>query len=180
MKENDIFDVTIVGGGPAGLYAAFYSGLREMKTKIIEYQPNLGGKVHVYPEKMIWDVGGVTPISGAKFIEQMVSQGLTFQPEVVLGEKVVSIQRDSGRHFVLQTSSGQKHFSKTIILAVGSGILKPTKLDVIGAEKFEVTNLQYTVKSLERYKGKTVLISGGGMQRLIGRMNWSLSPKKYI
>jgi thioredoxin reductase (NADPH) len=52
---HEIFDVTVIGGGPAGLYSAFYSGLREMKTKIIEYQPQLGGKVHVYPEKMIWD-----------------------------------------------------------------------------------------------------------------------------
>lgn len=58
MAERDVFDVTIIGGGPAGLYSAFYSGLREMKTKIIEFQPFLGGKINVYPEKIIWDVGG--------------------------------------------------------------------------------------------------------------------------
>ncbi len=51
MNTNHIFDVTIIGGGPAGLFSSFYSGLREMKTKIIEFQPYLGGKVHVYPEK---------------------------------------------------------------------------------------------------------------------------------
>lgn len=51
MSRNEVFDVTVIGGGPAGLYSAFYSGLRGMKTKIIEYQPMLGGKVHVYPEK---------------------------------------------------------------------------------------------------------------------------------
>lgn len=65
-----------------------------MKTKLIEYQPRLGGKVHVYPEKMIWDVGGLTPVPGAKLIEQLVEQGLTFNPEVVLNEKVESISRD--------------------------------------------------------------------------------------
>ena len=70
MHDKELFDVTIVGGGPAGLFAAFYSGLREMKTKIIEFQPFLGGKVHVYPEKMIWDVGGLTPVPGSQLIEQ--------------------------------------------------------------------------------------------------------------
>ena len=62
MSRNELFDVTVIGGGPAGLYSAFYSGLRGMKAKIIEYQPMLGGKVHVYPEKMIWDVGGLAAL----------------------------------------------------------------------------------------------------------------------
>lgn len=162
MNQEELFDVTIIGGGPAGLYAAFYSGLREMKTKLIEYQPKLGGKIHVYPEKMIWDVGGQTPITGAKLIEQLVEQGLTFNPNVVLNEKVESIQRNEEGIFVLRTGSGQKHFSKTVIVAVGSGILKPQKLEIEGAERFEVSNLNYTVKSLKHFKDKTVIISGGG------------------
>ncbi|MCM3039423.1 NAD(P)/FAD-dependent oxidoreductase [Paenibacillus motobuensis] len=162
MHNKELFDVTIVGGGPAGLFSAFYSGLREMKTKIIEFQSFLGGKVHVYPEKLIWDVGGLTPLPGSQLIEQMVAQGLTFQPDVVLGEKITSISKDDEDHFVLHTDSGQMHYSKSVILAIGGGILKPIKLDIEGAERFEVTNLHYTVKSLERFKNKTVLISGGG------------------
>ncbi|MFD0696692.1 NAD(P)/FAD-dependent oxidoreductase [Paenibacillus sp. GCM10027628] len=162
MDQPDLFDVTVIGGGPAGLYSAFYSGLRELKTKIIEYQPQLGGKIHVYPEKMIWDVGGLTPVPGAKLIEQLVQQGLTFQPEVVLSEKVESIKRNEKGIFVLHTASGEQHFSKTVIVAVGSGILNPKKLEIEGAERYEVSNLNYTVKSLERFKGKTVIISGGG------------------
>lgn len=162
METGHVYDVTIIGGGPAGLYAAFYSGLREMTTKIIEYQPFLGGKVHVYPEKMIWDVGGLTPVSGAQLIDQLTTQGRTFNPEVVLGEKVTSITKDDRGTFILHTASGQRHYSRTVILAVGGGILKPTKLTIDGAERFEVTNLHYTVKSLARFKGKTVLISGGG------------------
>lgn len=160
--EQTVYDVTIIGGGPAGLYSAFYSGLREMKTKLIEYQPFLGGKVNVYPEKMIWDIGGLTPVTGEQLIRQLIEQGLTFQPEVVLSEKVTSISRGEDRLFTLHTASGAKHYSRTIILAIGGGILKPTKLDIEGAERFEVTNLHYTVKSLGRFKGKTVLISGGG------------------
>lgn len=162
MSSEQLYDVTIIGGGPAGLFSAFYSGLREMKTKIIEYQTYLGGKVHVYPEKMIWDIGGLTPVTGERLIEQMVQQGLTFEPEVVLGEKVTSINKGEDGNFIIQTSSNQKHFSKTVILAVGGGILKPTKLEIEGAERFEVSNLHYTVKSLSRFQGKTVLISGGG------------------
>ncbi|RKP49997.1 NAD(P)/FAD-dependent oxidoreductase [Cohnella endophytica] len=162
MNDREILDVTIIGGGPAGLFSAFYSGLREMKAKIIEFQPFLGGKVNVYPEKMIWDVGGLTPTTGERLIEQLIAQGKTFDPEIVLGEKVTSISKDSEGIFVLHTSSGRMHYSKTVILAVGGGILKPTKLQLEGAEKFEVANLHYTVKSLGRFKGKTVLISGGG------------------
>ena len=162
MEQLELFDVTVIGGGPAGLYSTFYSGLREMKTKLIEYQPQLGGKIHVYPEKMIWDVGGLTPIPGEKLIEQLVEQGLTFNPKVVLNEKVESIVRNEDGIFVLQAASGQMHFSKTVIVAVGGGILNPQKLKIEGAERFEVTNLNYTVKSLKRFKDKTVIISGGG------------------
>ncbi|WP_282137058.1 NAD(P)/FAD-dependent oxidoreductase [Rossellomorea aquimaris] len=162
MDNHELFDVTVIGGGPAGLYSAFYSGLREMKTKIIEFQPTLGGKIHVYPEKMIWDVGGLTPIPGAKLIEQLVQQGLTFDPSVVLNEKVESITRNEEGIFILEGSSGEKHYSKTVIIAVGSGIINPQKLDIEGAERFEVSNLNYTVKSLKRFKDKTVIISGGG------------------
>lgn len=159
---SELFEVTIIGGGPAGLYSAFYAGLREMKVKIIEFQQFLGGKVHVYPEKMIWDVGGVTPIPAEQLIQQLVKQGLTFDPEVVLGEKVTSVTKNDEGNFVISTASGQQHYSKTVILAVGGGILKPTKLELEGAEKFEVSNLHYTVKSLTRFKDKTILISGGG------------------
>ncbi|ABS20692.1 MULTISPECIES: NAD(P)/FAD-dependent oxidoreductase [Bacillus cereus group] len=181
MNKEELFDVTVIGGGPAGLYSAFYSGLREMKTKIIEFQPHLGGKIHVYPEKMIWDIGGLPPITGAKLIEQLVEQGLTFQPEVVLNEKVESITRDEYGTFLLTTSSGQQHFSKTVIIATGSGILKPQKLAIEGAERFEVSNLNYTVKSLKHFKDKTVIVSGGGNSAI----DWAnelepLAKKVYV
>jgi thioredoxin reductase (NADPH) len=165
MSAQEVHDVTIIGAGPAGLYSAFYAGLREMKTKIIEYQPFLGGKVNVYPEKMIWDVGGLTPVTGEQLIKQLIQQGTTFDPTIVLNEKVVSIAEEEGC-FALHTNSGQIHYSKTVIIAIGAGILKPMKLQVEGAEKFEVTNLHYTVKSYARFHNKTVLISGGGNSAL--------------
>lgn len=181
MNQQELFDVTVIGGGPAGLYSTFYSGLREMKTKLIEYQPKLGGKLHVYPEKMIWDVGGVTPLPGAKLMEQLIEQGLTFDPEVVLNEKIESISRNQEGIFVLRAASGKEHYSKTVIVAVGSGILNPKKLEIEGAERFEVTNIHYTVTSLKRFKDKTVVISGGGNTAL----DWanelaSIARKVYI
>jgi len=63
---------------------------------------------------------------------------------------------------VLQAASGHVHYSKTVIVAVGSGILKPQKLQIEGADRFEVSNLHYTIQSLKSFKDKTVLISGGG------------------
>src|SRR5699024_5589848 len=121
MRHHQLFDITIIGGGPAGLYSAFYSGLRNMKTKIIEHQKELGGKVHVYPEKIVWDVGGVPPVPGATLIDQMVEQGLTFQPEVALQTTVDSITREEDGNFLIHTSKGEIHYSKAIILAVGGG-----------------------------------------------------------
>jgi len=79
-----------------------------------------------------------------------------------VNEKVESITRREDGIFVLHAASGVEHYSKTIIIAVGSGILKPTKLEIEGAERFEVSNLNYTVKSMQRFKDKTVIISGGG------------------
>ncbi|WP_246943744.1 NAD(P)/FAD-dependent oxidoreductase [Bacillus pinisoli] len=162
MEQIETFDVTIIGGGPAGLYSSFYSGLREMKTKIIEFQPFLGGKIHIYPEKMIWDVGGLTPTPGAKLIDQLVEQGLTFNPTVVLNERITSISKDEKGLFILKAASGARHYSKTVIVAVGSGILKPQKLHIEGAERYEVSNLHYTVKTLKYFKDKVVVVSGGG------------------
>ncbi|WP_096439236.1 NAD(P)/FAD-dependent oxidoreductase [Alteribacter populi] len=162
MNAIDMYDVTIIGGGPAGLYSAFYSGVREMKTKIIEYQPTLGGKVQLYPEKIIWDVGGLPPTSGEKFMEQLIIQGLTFKPTVKLNTKVTSISKSVDGTFRVHTNKGEVHLSKTVIVAVGGGIITPQRLDIKGAERFEVTNLHYTIQSLKRFKGKSVLISGGG------------------
>ncbi|NIK79194.1 thioredoxin reductase (NADPH) [Paenibacillus castaneae] len=181
MDGAELFDVTVIGGGPAGLYSTFYSGLREMKTKIIDFQSQLGGKIHIYPEKMIWDVGGHTPLTGEQLIEKLVEQGLTFNPEVVLNEKIESISRNEEDIFILQAASGQKHYSKTVIVAIGGGIFSPQKLEIKGAERYEVSNLNYTVKSLKRFKDKTVIISGGGNTAI----DWaneleSIAKKVYI
>ncbi|MGG2052959.1 NAD(P)/FAD-dependent oxidoreductase [Lysinibacillus pakistanensis] len=161
MKE-ELYDVTIVGGGPAGLYTAFYSGMRDLKTKIIEYSSQLGGRMLIYPEKMIWDVGGVPPILGGQLIEHLIEQAKTFDPTIVFNQKVEHLEKQSDGTFILTSSTGEKHYSKTVILAVGYGVLSMQKLEIEGADKYEVTNLHYTVQELEIFRDKHVLISGGG------------------
>ncbi|WP_017471268.1 NAD(P)/FAD-dependent oxidoreductase [Amphibacillus jilinensis] len=162
MSGIELYDTTIIGGGPAGLYAAFYSGLREMKTKIIESQSELGGKVRFYQEKKIWDVGAIPVITGYQLIEQMTEQARTFSPTIVFNQTVTSIRQMESGTFLLETRDGSEHLSKTVIVAVGSGVINPNKLTLDGAERFEQTNLHYQVKPLEHYRNRTVLISGGG------------------
>ncbi|WP_313894074.1 NAD(P)/FAD-dependent oxidoreductase [Psychrobacillus sp.] len=163
MKEElELYDVTIIGGGPAGMYSAFYSGMRDLKTKIIEYGPKLGGRMLIYPEKMIWDVGGVTPILGEQLISQLEEQAKTFDATIVLNQQVVGMERLEDETFILSTASGEKHHTKTVILAVGYGVLTMQKLEIEGADRYEVTNLHYTVQELEVFRDKNILISGGG------------------
>jgi len=159
---EELYDVTIVGGGPAGLYTAFYSGMRDLKTKIIEFSSQLGGRMLIYPEKMIWDVGGVKPILGGELIQQLIQQAKTFDPTIVLNQKIEKLEKLSDGTFILTSATGEKHYSKAIILAVGYGVLSMQKLEIEGADRYEVTNLHYTVQELEIFRNKHILISGGG------------------
>ncbi|MFF2886984.1 NAD(P)/FAD-dependent oxidoreductase [Paenibacillus sp. NPDC057967] len=158
----ELYDITIIGGGPAGLYAAFYSGMRDMKTKLIEAKEELGGRLLIYPEKMIWDVGGITPIRCEQLIQQMIQQAHTFDPTIVLGQQISGLERLADGTMLLTAVTGEQHHTRTLVLALGYGVLKMAKLDIEGAERYEVTNLHYTVQELEGFRGKRVLISGGG------------------
>ncbi|WP_338147632.1 NAD(P)/FAD-dependent oxidoreductase [Macrococcus armenti] len=157
---SNIKDVTIIGGGPAGLYASFYAGLRGLSVRIIEYNQQLGGKLNLYPEKIVWDIGAMPAKPAAYIMEDLIKQGMTFYPEVKLNEKVLNIKKCTD-HFEVETNAAT-YLSRTVILAIGSGIINPVKLEIKDAERFEINNLHYVVRSLQRFKGKRVLISGGG------------------
>ncbi|WP_150270909.1 NAD(P)/FAD-dependent oxidoreductase [Paenibacillus tepidiphilus] len=161
-EQLELFDVTIIGGGPAGMYTAFYSGMRDLKTKLIEAKEELGGRMLIYPEKVIWDVGGVTPILCGQLIQQLEQQARTFDPTIVLGQQIVEQERQEDGTYILTSATGERHWTRTVILAIGYGILQMAKLEIEGAERYEVTNLHYTVQELEPFRGKAVLISGGG------------------
>nr|WP_306220585.1 NAD(P)/FAD-dependent oxidoreductase [Cohnella sp. WQ 127256] len=158
----ELYDVTIIGGGPAGMYSAFYSGMRDLKTKLIEAKEELGGRMLIYPEKMIWDVGGFAPVVCEQLITQLAHQATIFDPTVVFGQQITGLERQEDGTYVLLAESGERHWTRTLILALGRGILKMAKLEIEGAERYEITNLHYTVQELEPFRGKRVLISGGG------------------
>lgn len=161
MSEQDIFDITIIGGGPVGLFAAFYAGMRNAKTKIIETLPVLGGQVALlYPDKIIYDVGGYAGVTGKKLVKELIAQMQHFDQEVCLEEQVQEIEKKDGL-FKLTTPKGI-HYSKTVIVATGQGVFKPRKLTLDGADAYESNNLHYIVGNLEQYKGKNVVICGGG------------------
>ncbi|MFD2831012.1 NAD(P)/FAD-dependent oxidoreductase [Corticicoccus populi] len=160
---KDIYDITIIGSGPAGLFSAFYAGLREMKTKILEGNPELGGKVKVYPQKMVWDVGGVKPVTGQQLIDDSIEQALTFDPAVELNTIVTGISKDDDGIFNIHTESKTVHYSRTVIVAIGgSGIISHQKIDVPSAESYEGKGLHYTVFDVKDFDNKDVLVSGGG------------------
>lgn len=158
----ELYDITIIGGGPAGMYATFYSGMRDMKTKLIEAKEELGGRLLIYPEKMIWDVGGMTPIRCEHLIQQMIQQAHTFDPTIILGQQISGLERLGDGTMLLTSATGEKHHTRTLILAIGHGVLRIAKLDIEGADRYEVSNLHYTVQELEGFRDKRVLISGGG------------------
>ncbi|MHC0551605.1 NAD(P)/FAD-dependent oxidoreductase [Salinicoccus sp. CNSTN-B1] len=155
-----ISDTLIIGGGPAGLYASFYAGLRGMSVQLIDHHPELGGKLNIYPEKMVWDIGGVAPAPADQIRQQMIDQAKTFDPEIHVSTTCEAIHQHQD-YFEVATDKGPL-FSRTLIVASGRGIFSPVKLTVEGAESGGFSNLHYTVKRLDRFKGRDILISGAG------------------
>jgi thioredoxin reductase (NADPH) len=155
----DVYDITIIGAGPAGLFASFYAGMRHMKTKLIDALDQLGGQVAVlYPEKYIYDVPGFPKILGKELVKNMVEQALQYNPTVVLGERVMTLKRVDGGILQLGTDKGTQHFSKAVLITAGVGAFSPNKLDIPEVQKFEGKGIYYSVKDKSIFEGKKLLI----------------------
>jgi thioredoxin reductase (NADPH) len=162
QTRQEVVDIAIIGGGPAGLFAAFYAGMRQASCKIIESMPQLGGQLSaLYPEKYIYDVAGFPKILAQDLIDQLKEQAFTFDTKVALEETVEELIKHDDGVFELKTNKGS-HFSRSVIITAGCGAFSPRKLDVKGAERFETSNLHYFVKNKQQFEGKRVLITGGG------------------
>lgn len=160
MNEN-IYDITIIGGGPTGLFAGFYAGMRQAKTKIIEVLPDLGGQLSLlYPEKLIYDVAGFPNVKAQTLVDSLVKQIEPFNHTICLGEEVLSFDKEEDV-FEIKTNLGT-HYSKTIIIAAGNGSFQPRRLNLEGHETFEGQQLHYYVKDMSVFSGKNVTICGGG------------------
>lgn len=172
LPPDAVFDCTVIGGGTAGLYAAFYAGMREMSVKIIDSLGDLGGQVSaLYPEKFIYDVGGFPQVKGKDLISGCVQQGLQFGPTVCLGERVERLERTEDDSFALFTDRGM-HRSRTVIVAAGVGAFVPRKLpNQPQLDALEGRGIFYFVRDVELFRGKRLLIVGGGDSA----MDWALS-----
>ncbi len=161
--QRDIYDVTIIGGGPIGLFAAFYSGLREMKTKILEALPQLGGQlVTLYPEKLIYDVAGFPQVLAKDLAKSLIEQAMRYHPTVCLEERAVALHRDGDGIYTIRTDKGRVHHTRTVIIAAGIGAFKPNTLDRPGVRAFEGRGVYYFVREFEPFRNKRVLVVGGG------------------
>jgi thioredoxin reductase (NADPH) len=170
MSVSNIYEITIIGGGPTGLFASFYAGMRNSSVKIIESLPQLGGQLSaLYPEKYIYDVAGFPKVRAQELIDRLKEQALNFNPTVCLEQMVESLEvLDDG--IIRLTTNKEEHLTKTVILTAGNGAFKPRKLELDEAEKYETSNLHYFIDDLEKFRGKNVLVCGGGDSAV----DWSL------
>ncbi|BCU67676.1 ferredoxin--NADP(+) reductase [Sulfolobales archaeon HS-7] len=157
------YDMLVVGGGPIGLYAAFYAGLRDMKTVIVDSQTELGGQlVSLYPEKIVYDVGGYPGISAYELAQNLIEQAKIFGPDFRTNEVVNSLKKGEDGSFTFTTSKGFQGRTKTVLLAAGIGIIQPSRLGAKGEVDYENKGVYYAVKRKKDFAGKKVLVIGGG------------------
>ncbi|SDJ63046.1 NAD(P)/FAD-dependent oxidoreductase [Salimicrobium halophilum] len=169
MSEK-VHDITIIGGGPVGLFTAFYGGMRQASVNIIESLPHLGGQLTaLYPEKFIYDVAGFPKVRAQELVDSLTEQAMAFDPDVTLGEAVQTVERQEDGSFKLTTNK-DVHYTKTIIITAGNGAFEPRKLKIKDTERFEETNLHYHVNNMERFRDRNVMICGGGDSAV----DWSL------
>ena len=162
-SEKEIYDITVIGGGPVGLFTAFYAGLRGISVKVIESLSELGGQPAIlYPEKVIYDIPAFPAITGADLVDNLIEQLERFKDKttICLKEEVKTFEKENAI-FTITTNKGN-HFSKAIIIACGNGAFAPRRLGLDDEERYADHNLFYNVHKLDKFAGKKVVICGGG------------------
>jgi thioredoxin reductase (NADPH) len=158
---DEIRDITIIGGGPTGLFAAFYAGMRGSTCRIVDSLPELGGQLTaLYPEKYIFDVGGFPKVLAKELARNLAAQALQFGPEVVLDVQIQGLERADGA-FTLRCSSGS-YRTRSVVIAGGKGAFEPMTLDCPGYAELMHNGVEFAVRDPERFRGKHVTIVGGG------------------
>ena len=161
-EHREVTDITIIGGGPVGMFTAFYAGMRQASVKIIESLPQLGGQLSaLYPEKYIYDIAGFPKVRAQELVDNLTEQMNQFEVQTCLGESVENVVKGEDGIFKMVTNKGI-HFTKSIIVTAGNGAFQPRKLKLEGEERFEETNLHYSVQNLAQFEGKKVVVFGGG------------------
>lgn len=172
---NNEYDLTVIGAGPVGLFAAFYAGMRNLKTLVLEALPRPGGQITaLYPEKYIYDVGGFPAILGRDFVSELYKQSSQFGADFRFNERVDNLEVLEPGHLRLTTSEG-KYFSKSVIIAAGIGAFQPNHLNASGVSEFEGRGVSYIVREREKFLGRRLLVIGGGDTAV----DWSLELRNW-
>ena len=162
QEDQKVYDITIIGGGPTGLFTAFYGGMRQASVKIIESLPQLGGQLSaLYPEKFIYDVAGFPKIRAQELINNLKEQMTKFESTVVLEQSVDKLEKLEDGTFKLTTNK-EVHYSKTIIITAGNGAFQPRRLELESAAQYEKKNLYYFIEELNQFADQKVVVFGGG------------------
>ncbi|HET9014620.1 MAG TPA: NAD(P)/FAD-dependent oxidoreductase [Thermomicrobiaceae bacterium] len=160
---RDIYDVTVIGGGPVGLFAAFYAGMRGLRTKIIDILEELGGQlIAVYPEKYIYDVAGFPKILAKDYVKGAVEQGLSTGAVACLGEEVQALEHLPDDGLFRLTTGRDRHWTRTVVVCAGLGGFEPKRLSAPGVTEFEGRGVHYFVRGLDQFRDKDVVVVGGG------------------
>jgi thioredoxin reductase (NADPH) len=165
-------DVAIVGAGPVGLFAVFEAGMLKMRTVVIDTLPAVGGQcAALYPEKPIYDIPGHPRIDAQALVDQLVEQAAPFAPEYLLDQQVMGLAREADGGWRLTTSAGREVKAKAVIVAAGAGAFGPNRPPLAGIEAYEGRTVHYMVKRREDFRGKRVVIAGGGDSAV----DWAIS-----
>ncbi len=155
-------DVTIIGGGPVGLFAAFYAGMRGMSARILDSLPELGGQLTaLYPEKFVFDMPGFPKVLARDLAIAMAEQGTEFEPHVILEETASELVSEPDGYAIV-TSKGARCPTRTVLISAGAGAFTPTRLGVPREEEYEGKGLYYGVREKEVFRKKDVVLVGGG------------------
>jgi ferredoxin/flavodoxin---NADP+ reductase len=154
-------DITILGGGPTGLFALFYAGMRGVSAQIIDAMPQLGGQLTaLYPEKYIFDVGGFPKVLAKDFVRMLAEQALQFHGPVHLNTRVTGLEETGGR---FELVAGEERFpTRAILIAAGIGAFTPRRLPQPAAAPWYGRGIYDVVTDPERFRDKRVVIIGGG------------------
>src|SRR5471030_976394 len=166
MSETIKTDVVIVGAGPIGLFAVFELGLLDIKAHLIDILPKTGGQcAELYPEKPIYDIPGFPVVTGQGLVENLTLQIQPFGPTFHLNEMVEGLEvLGTPEHpsFRIRTDGDKIFEAKVIIVAAGGGSFQPKKPPIAGIDTYENKSVFYAVRKMEQFRGKKVLIVGGG------------------
>ena len=165
-------DVLIVGAGPVGLFAVFELGLLDIKAHLVDILDKVGGQcAELYPEKPIYDIPGIPIITGHGLGEALMEQIKPFHPTFHLGEMVTTIENIGDPLFRVTTDAGKTFECKAVVIAAGGGSFQPKRPPIAGIEAYEDKSVYYAVRKMENFRGKDIMIVGGGDSAL----DWTLN-----